>query len=157
VTGAAIGATTAGVIALVVGLLLVWKNDRPRVRLALLIAGSTTVTGGVWGRFAGSAADTIETAASTATATVTGTAVGLVGVVVLGWIILRDVIAGTSGSRVTDAAALVTPPVAAAAGGFVAALCLLVAAVVQFLIQLAWGAGAFGVDLIQDVVTQIGR
>jgi len=132
VTGAAISTTTAGVIALVVGVLLSWKKDAPRTRLALLVGGSTSVTAGMFGKVTGQAADTVSSVSTAATTAVFGSAVGIVGLILLTWLIVRDALKGGM-SRWTDLAAVVTPPLASSFGGMVWALCLLVAGIV------AWG------------------
>jgi phage-related protein len=141
VNAATITSTTAGVIALVIGLFLSWKQDAPRVRLALLIAGTTSVTAGLFGQATGKAADTVTSASTAATTSLFGSAVGIVGLVILALLIARGVLKGALG-RLTDVAAIVVPPLASSFGGIVWAACLLISALIAWVITGTWELAA---------------
>jgi hypothetical protein len=155
VSAAGLSATAAGVIALVLGAYMSWKGDWGKVRLPLLIAGSTTVVGGVFGRFTDRAGDALSSASSSATSSLFGNAVGVVGLLLLTIVIVRAVLKGKI-TRWTDAAAVITPPAAASFGGIVWAACLLVATLVGFGITMLWGLGAEAADLIRQLIAGIG-
>jgi len=150
-TGAALSATASGVIALVIGLLLAWKEDAPRTRLILLVGGSTSVTAGIFGKVTGQISHTLTSVSTAATTTIFGSAVGIIGLLILAWIIGRDFMQKEM-SRVTDAAAIVMPPLASSFGGLVWALCLLVAGVVAWVISQGWLLGVAAATMIHSQV-----
>ena len=150
-TGGTLSATAAGIIALVAGLLMSWKRDAPRTRLVLLIAGATTVTGGIFGTYTGKAGDTLTSVSQAASASLFGSGVGILGVILLTWVIVRATLQGEI-TRWTDTAAVLTPPIASAYGGLVFAACLLLAAGVEWVITGGWTLGAQAATMIRAQV-----
>jgi hypothetical protein len=147
VTGA-LSATAAGAIALVIGILLAWGKDAPRTRTVLLIGGSASVAAGIWAQAGGKVATTVNDVSESATKALFGSAVGIVGLVILTFVLVRAFLKGEV-DRKTDVASAALPPLAISAGGVVATAVTLISTTVVWGIQHGWAglgqlAASFG-------------
>lgn len=121
ITGVGVG---VGAIALAVAAFMLWKNKAPKVVAALVLLGSASISGGVFGNVQHRLTDWIDQFSSTASAQVFGVAVpAMIAVFGVLWFV-HDMWPKNKASRATSVVAFVTPALAASIPGAAGTLVL---------------------------------